>query len=103
MKKVLFVHDGPIYTNNERSIFYGVHYNDALVKRYAYLGDQVTFLTRSSIISDAEGHNFSLIRHPAFSFIEVPNFKSIKTYFNKRKAKNIVKKAVELDITNMTP
>jgi glycosyltransferase involved in cell wall biosynthesis len=95
MKKVLFVHDGPIYTNDDKSIFYGVHYNDTLIERYAYFGNCVNFLTRSSVVSEKEGNNYSTITHPAFSFIEVPNFKSIRAYFKKSEATAIIKKAVD--------
>lgn len=95
MKKVLFVHDGPIYTNSGKSIFYGVHYNDILIERYTYFGNNVSFLMRSSALAEQEGRNFSIIKHPAFSFIEVPNFKSIRAYFKKREAIAIIKKAVE--------
>ncbi|MEZ7500373.1 glycosyltransferase family 4 protein [Flavobacterium sp. Arc3] len=95
MKKVLFVHDGPIYTNDDKSIFYGVHYNDTLIERYAYFGNCVNFLMRSSVVSEKEGQNFSIIKHPAFSFIEVPNFKSIKAYFKKSEATAIIKKAID--------
>jgi glycosyltransferase involved in cell wall biosynthesis len=95
MKKVLFVHDGPLYTNNNQSVFYGIHYNDTLIERYSYFGESVTFLMRGSVVADTEGKNFSLIQHPAFSFIEVPNFKSIKSYFNKSEANTIIKKAVD--------
>jgi glycosyltransferase involved in cell wall biosynthesis len=95
MKKVLFVHDGPIYTNHDKSIFYGVHYNDTLIERYAYFGNCVNFLMRSAMVSEKEGQNFSTIKHSAFSFIEVPNFKSIKAYFKKSEAIAIIKKAVD--------
>lgn len=95
MKKVLFVHDGPMYTNADQSIFYGVHYNDILVERYSYFGDQVSFIMRSTAVSEVQAKNYSVIQHPAFSFIEVPNFKSIKAYFKKSEASAIIKKAVD--------
>ncbi|MCW2120284.1 glycosyltransferase family 4 protein [Flavobacterium sp. 7A] len=95
MKKVLFVHDGPIYTNDDKSIFYGVHYNDTLIQRYSYFGNSVNFLMRRAVVSEKDGQNFSIIKHPAFSFIEVPNFKSIKAYFKKTEAIAIIKKAVD--------
>jgi len=95
MKKVLFVHDGPVYTNIDRSIFYGVHYNDTLIERYAYFGNRVSFMMRSKAITEKEASNYSIIKHPAFSFIEVPNFKSIKAYFKKNEAITIIKKAVD--------
>ena len=95
MKNVLFVHDGPMYTNGDKSVYYGVHYNDILVERYTYFGSQVSFLMRSSAVSDVQAKNYSIIQHPAFSFIEVPNFKSISAYFKKGEAETIIKKAVD--------
>jgi glycosyltransferase involved in cell wall biosynthesis len=95
MKKVLFVHDGPIYTNAEESIFYGVHYNDTLIDRYAYFGNRVSFLMRSTAVSEKEGENYSIIKHPAFAFITVPNFKSIRAHSRKKEAIAIIKKAVD--------
>ncbi len=95
MKNVLFVHDGPMYTNSDKSIYYGVHYNDILVERYTYFGTQVSFLMRSTAVSDLQAKNYSIIKHPAFSFIEVPNFKSISAYFKKGEAETIIKKAVD--------
>lgn len=95
MKRVLFVHDGPMYNNADWSIFYGVHYNDILIERYAYFGNKVTFIMRSKAVSEKDAPNFSIIKHSAFSFIEVPNFKSIKAYFKKNEAITVIKKAVD--------
>lgn len=95
MKKVLFVHDGPMYTNADKSIFYGVHYNDILVERYSYFGDKVSFMMRSTVVSELQAKKYSVIQHPAFSFIEVPNFKSLSSYFKKSIAEKIIKKAVD--------
>lgn len=95
MKNVLFIHDGPMYTNSDKSVFYGVHYNDTLVERYTYFGTQISFLMRATAVSDIQAKNYSVIQHPAFSFIEVPNFKSISAYFKKGEAETIIKKAVD--------
>ena len=40
-------------------------------------------------------NNYSLIDHPCFNFISIPNFKSLTTIHQKDKAKIIIKKAVE--------
>lgn len=94
-KKVLFIHDGPLYTNSERTIFYGIHYNNELIERYSFFGKQVTFLTRRTTLPMGAENNFSVLEHPAFAFIEVPNFKSMTSYFNKQEATSIIKKAVD--------
>jgi glycosyltransferase involved in cell wall biosynthesis len=94
-KKVLFVHDGPMMTNMNKSKFYGVHYTDELINRYSFFGDKVSFLMRSKAISDEQGKGFSLISHKAFCFIEVPNFKSIQSKINQSKAEKIINDAVK--------
>jgi glycosyltransferase involved in cell wall biosynthesis len=91
--KVLFVHDGPLglYEGSH----YGVHYKNELIDRYKKLGDkQVTFLMRETILTQQDLNKFTLIDHPLFHFIKIPNFKSIKSYSEKYKAKQIIKKAV---------
>lgn len=95
-RKVLFVHDGPMYFEQTKKKYYGVHYDDKLIKRHLYLGDQVTFLMRLAEVLPEQANKLSPILEPKFSFIEIPNFKSISTYFsNKNKAKEIIEKAVE--------
>lgn len=94
-KKVLFVHDGPILGNKDQTVFYGVHYNDEIIERYSYFGSTVSFLMRYQEIEDAEAIRYSKITHPSFNFIDLPNFKSIKTYYKKANSIAIIKKAVD--------
>jgi glycosyltransferase involved in cell wall biosynthesis len=94
-KKVLFVHDGPILGNKDQTVFYGVHYNDEIIQRYSYFGSTVSFLMRYQVIQDSEAIRYSKISHPAFNFINLPNFKSIKTYHKKTNSITIIKKAVD--------
>lgn len=93
-RKVLFVHDGPILCNQEQDEFYAVHYNNTIVERYSFFGKEVSFLMRKKMILDSEKNKFSRINHESFRFIDVPNFKSIKSYSNKSKAEVIIKNAV---------
>lgn len=95
LQKVLFVHDGPILGNKDQSVFYGVHYNNEIIERYSFFGSTVSFLMRYQEIEDAEAIRYSKITHPSFNFIELPNFKSIKTYHKKADAIKIIKKAVD--------
>ena len=95
VSKVLFVHDGPMMTNNRKSEFYGVHYNDILVNRYSYFGENVSFLMRSKEISESEANKYSLIQYKNFHFIEIPNFKSIRDYQQKTVATRIIHQAVD--------
>lgn len=94
-KKVLFVHDGPILGNKDQTVFYGVHYNDEIIERYSYFGSTVSFLMRYQQIEDSEAVRYSKITHPSFNFIDLPNFKSIRTYHKKANSTAIIKKAVQ--------
>lgn len=92
-RRVLFVHDGPLYTNADGSV-YGIHFNNSLVERYRSLGQQVTFLMRGAPVPQQAQANLSLIDAPQFSFIAVPDFKSIRTYYKLHEAKKIIRNAV---------
>jgi len=94
-KKVMFVHDGPIYHDTISDSFLGLHYNDQLVERYRYLGDKVTFLMRVKPVDPQEASGYSRITATDFGVIEIPNFKSIRSFFkNKPIAKSIIHEAV---------
>ena len=95
LQKVLFVHDGPLLGNKDQSVYYGVHYNDEIIERYSFFGSTVSFLMRFQGINEKEAINYTKINHPAFNFIEIPNFKSIKTFYKKSKAIKIIKDAVD--------
>jgi len=88
------VHDGPMIQNEDQTACYGVHYTNELVNRYCYLGDKVRFLMRSKRINTINSSNYSEITHPSFSFVEVPNYKSIRTRFNKGRAIEIIRNEV---------
>lgn len=92
--KVLFVHDGPIY-KDENGRYYGVHINDELRRRYLNLGDELTLLMRVYPIKSTETGKFSALDPAGLSVIEVPNFKSFRLYFRHRKAVNaLIEQAV---------
>ena len=93
-KKVLFVHDGPIYRDSHNK-FYGIHLNDDLRKRYLLLGDEVKFLIRVERISDNDLNKYSQINSKSFDVIAFPNFKSIRLFFkNHKNAKEIIETSV---------
>lgn len=94
-RKVLFAFDGYIYTDNKGS-HYGVHVNEAIKQRYLHLGDHVSFLMRGKKLEAGIGSsNFSPINSEKFSFIEVPNFKTIRTWIkNKKRAIQLINTAV---------
>lgn len=94
-RSVLFVHDGPMLYDKLQSDYLAVHYNNKIVDRYSFFGDRVSFLMRKENVSTSEKKNYSVIDHPAFNFIEVPNFKSVTAYYKKREAKRIIEKVVK--------
>ncbi|MBW6492543.1 MAG: glycosyltransferase family 4 protein [Lentimicrobium sp.] len=94
-KKVLFVHDGPIYTDTYGNYF-GIHINDALRQRYLNLGVHVTFLIRVVAIKNKDLGLFTEIKNDNFSVIPFPNYKSFLLFFkNYYKARQIIKIAVK--------
>jgi glycosyltransferase involved in cell wall biosynthesis len=82
--KVLFVHDGHLYRDAHDNV-YGAQYNDALVSRYASLGDQVTFILREKSIASEQVGKMDQIQSKNFTFIAIPNFKSITGFFKHRR------------------
>jgi glycosyltransferase involved in cell wall biosynthesis len=92
-KKLLFVHDGPIYKCGDD--YYGVHYDDKLIDRYLQLGESVTFLIRVSQISSDDVCRFMKISNPVFDVIEVSDFKSIKKYCRVWYAKKNIEKSIK--------
>jgi hypothetical protein len=95
-RKVLFVHDGPMYYNPQNNTYFGVHYDDKLVNRYTFFGQKVTFLMRLKTILHEETKKYNLIKSPQFSFVEIPNYKSIKSYIvNLGPARKIIEAAVK--------
>jgi len=91
-KKILFVHDGPLYQDSQGD-YYGLHYNNRLVERYASLGSEVRFMTRISELPAGKGQ-FSKIDHPAFSVISFPNLKTLRN--------RLIKKALAVKITKQS-
>ena len=92
--KVLFIHDGPIYTDNNNN-YHGIDYNSELKKRYLQLGKSVSFLMRVDSLEKVKSRKLSEIDNENFGVIKVPDFKSPKKYLkNKSKSKKIIKEAV---------
>mgnify|MGYP005853460537 CR=1 FL=1 len=94
-KKVLFVHDGPLYID-EKGNYFGIHYNDKIKNRYLYLGNEVSFLMRKKVLNDSANSRFSQISNDQFNFIEIPNFKSFRGFLkNFKKARDIIYNALQ--------
>lgn len=94
MRRILFVHNGPLFQAHDGRN-YGVMMNNSLKERYLALGDHVTFLMRKRIIDPSEEHRYSLINDTNFSFIEIPEVMTFTTLIrNLRVADKIVRRAV---------
>ena len=98
MRKVLFVHNGPLHRGSDGQMF-GIHYTDAVKERYLILGDHVTFLMREERIANSI-EEFSPISPLNFNFIAVPDILSpVNRIRNHDCAIRIIRNAVaEVDI-----
>lgn len=74
MRKVLFVHNGPLYRATDGGIF-GTHYSEAIKQRYLQLGDHVTFLMREAPLT-GDMTRYSRITPDRFAFVAVPDLMS---------------------------
>ena len=89
--KLLFVHDGPIFYDQDGNYYeYAFH---GLYERYSYLADDITFLMRTYPLEDSTKNT---LLDKRINVISVPNFLTPKTYFaKKRDAERIIKKTVK--------
>ncbi len=87
---LLFVHDGPIYYDQNGNYYeYAYH---GLYERYSYLGEHIYFLMRTSPI---EANTNNTILTNKVKVISVPNINGISLYLkNIMEAKKIIKRAV---------
>lgn len=93
MRKVLFVHNGPLYRSDVGG-FFGTHYSEAIKQRYLQLGDHVTFLMREARLT-GETSRYSRISDDRFSFVPVPNLMSpLGRVVNHRTAMRIIEREV---------
>lgn len=87
-RKVLFVHDGPMGVY--KSLSYGTSYNNALVERYSFLGEKISFLMRIKNLSKSDLPKYSKIDNTHFKLIPIPNFKSLSSVHRKIRATTII-------------
>lgn len=90
-RKVLFVHDGPIYKDGNDN-YYSNTMGDKIVDRCLYLGDEVGMLIRVDDLTEDEKDKHSLIESAHVKVFKVPNFKSILKYL---KHSNSAKKQIQ--------
>ena len=93
MRKILFVHNGPLYRSDDGGI-YGTHYSEAIKQRYLQLGDHVTFLMRAARLT-GDTARYSRIEESQFSFVPVPDLMSPSgRVLNHRAAMRIIDREV---------
>ena len=89
--KLTFVHDGPLFFDKAGN-YYEFAYHE-LLERYSYLADEISFMMRTKPI---EGERKFTPVPKDIKVVSVPNFKSLKTYFNsKKKAEIIVEQQIK--------
>lgn len=92
--KVLFAHDSNLFSSGADE-YYSDHLSNTIKERYLFLGEEVSFMMRLKEIDKSESERMSKIDNDRFTFIEVPNFKSISNYFKYvGMANTIIDKAV---------
>lgn len=90
--KLLFIHDGPLFFDNEGN-YYEFAYHE-LYERYSFLADDITFMMRTKKIEGSK--QFTPVPNQ-IRVVNIPNFKSIGTYFTqKKKAELIVKEQIKI-------
>lgn len=91
--KVLFAHDHKFYIYKNEYYSKGSLSKEVLT-RYTNTFEKVTIVSRQEKI-DYKPENMSLSTAKRVEFVKVPDFKSIKSFYKKTAAKQIIKKEVE--------
>lgn len=91
MRKLAFIHDGPIYYD-EYGNYYELAYH-GLYNRYRYLADDITFVMRTEKVKDSTRNT---LLPKEVHVVHVPNFKTPMKYITSKKAaENIIKDVVK--------
>ena len=91
--RLLFAHDHKLHKYNDEYYSNGSFSSEAL-KRYTSIFDSVTFISRHVLV-DERPMNMSLANTERLDFKQIPDFKSIKTYYRKKEALNIIEDQVK--------
>lgn len=92
MMKLLYAHDHKFYKYKNNYYSNGSFPREVL-SRYTAIFTEMKFISRQ-ILLDEEPKNMSLATTEKLEFIEVPNFKSIKTYYKKIEVKKLIENYV---------
>ncbi len=87
--RVLFVHDGPLFYDKNGKYYEFAYHN--LLERYQMLGSNVSFMMRTNKLS--KDRKYTQVPNE-IEVISIPNFKSISSLKNLKKAKRIIKENI---------
>lgn len=90
--KLLFAHDHTFYKYNNEFYSNG-SFSKEVLERYTKVFDEVVVISRQKEINEYKS-NLTLASADRVSFIEIPNFKTIKSFNKKISAKKIIEKEV---------
>lgn len=91
--KLLFAHDHKIHIYKDDYYSNGSFSSEAL-KRYTNIFDEVSFVSRQVVVNEIP-EKMSLATTDRVTFVKIPEFKTIKTFYKKNEARKIIKKEVE--------
>lgn len=90
--KLLYAHDHKFHIYKDEFFSNGSFSTKAL-KRYTNVFDEVKFVSRQVKVKE-KPEKMTLANAERVEFVKVPDFKSIKTYYKKKQAEDIIKKEV---------
>ncbi len=90
--KLLYAHDHKFHIYKDEFFSNGSFSTEAL-KRYTNVFDEVKFVSRQVKVKE-KPEKMTLANAERVEFVKVPDFKSIKTYYKKKQAEDIIKKEV---------
>jgi glycosyltransferase involved in cell wall biosynthesis len=92
--RVLFCHDGPL-RKDENNTYYGTAHNDETFSRYYKIANNLAALIRVvDIPKDIAKNKYSKITVSPFEVIPCPNITSLKGFFFKNAAKDIIEQEI---------
>lgn len=91
--KLLYAHDHKFYKYKDDYYSNGSFPREVLL-RYTNVFEEVRFISRQILVK-SQPEKMSLSTTEGVEFVKVPNFKSLKAYYKKIEAKNIIKNEVK--------
>lgn len=90
-RRVLFAHDGPLEIGPD-GVARGVHYTNSLIDRYLALGDSVSFLMRTRMVSAKRAEQYTPLSRPEFQYFGAPDIKGpVKIMVHSQTLKKCIK------------